>query len=456
MKLSHIKAIKGETGNMKQLYSLSVIGLGKLGLCTAACFASKGFKTIGVDIDIDKITKVNKGISPIDETGLQAMLKRAKKNIMAISDYDFAILNSDITFIVVATPSLADGSFSNDYLEKSLLKIGASLKKKKKYHLVVVTSTVMPQTVETVVKYILENTSGKKCGRDFGVAYNPEFIALGSVLHDFLNPDFILIGEVNKIDGDMLEFLYTKTCENKPRFARMSPLNAEITKISLNCYITTKITFANSISALCEGVKGADASVITQALGLDTRVGSKYIKPGLGYGGPCFPRDNVAFSAFARRLEKKAKLAEMVDEVNKDQVMRVIEKINVLTERLHKPKNKTKICVLGLSYKPNTPIIEDSQAISIVQILVNEGFPVNVYDPQAQQNARGVLGTTVTYFEHIEECLSGINLAVIAVPWIEFKNINFRKLSKKTIFLDCWRILDGVKGINTYHLGVGY
>src|SRR3990167_1019327 len=317
------------------MHNISVVGLGKLGLCAAACFTSKGFKVIGVDVDAEKINKINKGVSPIEETGLQEIIKKARGSLKATADYKYALSNSDVTFIVVATPSLADGSFSNEYLEKSLLKIGASLKKKKKYHLVVVTSTVMPQTVETVVKYILENTSGKKCGRDFGVAYNPEFIALGSVLHDFLNPDFILIGEVNKIDGDMLEFLYTKTCENKPRFARMSPLNAEITKISLNCYITTKITFANSISALCEGVKGADASVITQALGLDTRVGSKYIKPGLGYGGPCFPRDNVAFSAFARRLEKKAKLAEMVDEVNKDQVMRVIEKINVLTERLH-------------------------------------------------------------------------------------------------------------------------
>jgi UDPglucose 6-dehydrogenase len=235
----------------------------------------------------------------------------------------------------------------------------------------------------------------------------------------------------------------------------MSPLNAEITKISLNCYITTKITFANSVAALCEKVKGADAGVITAALGLDSRIGSKYIRPGLGYGGPCFPRDNVAFAAFGRRLEAKAKLAEMVDEVNRDQVLRVVKRISELSATLKKNKNDTCIGVLGLSYKPDTPIVEDSQALEIVQVLVNEGYRIKVYDPQAMENSRAVLGNTVKYAKDKEDCISGADLAIIAVPWQAFKKINFKKLNKNILILDCWRLLEGAKGIKVKYLGVG-
>jgi len=436
--------------------SISVIGLGKLGLCIAASFADKGFKVIGVDIDMGKIEKINNGVSPIEETGLPGLVKKAKNNLKATKEYAQAILNSDVTFIVVATPSLADGSFSNEYLEKALHNIAEALKKKKEYHLIVVTSTVMPQTTDKVAKYLLEKISGKKCGRDFGLAYNPEFIALGSVIHDFLNPDFILIGEENKKDGDTLEEIYKRTCENNPRFARMSPLNAEIAKISLNCYVTTKITFANSLATICEKVKGADAYVITRALGLDSRIGTKYLKPGLGYGGPCFPRDNIAFSAFARKLEIKAKLAEMVDEVNRDQVLRVINRIQEILSGLKKDKKNAQISVLGLSYKPNTPVIEDSQALDIAQLLVNEGYSVTVYDPQALENARSVLGNTVRYAKDKAECLAKADIAVIAVPWEEFKQIDFRRLSKKCVLLDCWRLSGGLKGAEIQFLGAGF
>lgn len=440
---------------MSKVKSISVIGLGKLGLCIAACFADKGFKVIGVDIDIEKIEKISEGISPIEETGLGQLIKKVKNNLKATQDYKLAILNSDVSFIVVATPSLADGSFSNEYLERTLHRIGEGLKKKKTYHLVVITSTVMPHTTEKVAKFILERTSGRRCGKDFGLAYNPEFIALGSVIHDFLNPDFILIGEGNKKDGDILEEIYKKTCENNPRFARMSPLNAEIAKIALNCYITTKITFANSLATICEKVKDADAHIITKALGLDNRIGSKYIKPGLGYGGPCFPRDNVAFAAFARHLETKAKLAEMVDEVNRDQIIRIVSKIKEILADLDKKKEYIRIGILGLSYKPNTPIIEDSQALEIVQLLVNEGYHINVYDPQALENARSVLGDTVRYAKNKEDCLMGADLGVIAVPWEEFKKINFKRFKKDTIILDCWRLLENVKGVEIKYLGVG-
>lgn len=440
---------------MAGVFRISIIGMGRLGLCMAACFASKGYKVIGIDVDIEKIEKINRGVSPIAETGLANLLKQVGRNLKATGDYEEAILKSEVTFIVVDTPSLADGSFSNEYLEKALHKLGGALRKKRGYHLVVVTSTVMPQTTEKVVKFLLEKISGKICGKDFGFAYNPEFIALGSVIHDFLNPDLILIGEVNKKDGDILEGIYKNVCENKPYFARMSPVNAEITKIALNCYITAKITFANSLAAICEKVKGADANIITQALGLDSRIGSKYIKPGLGYGGPCFPRDNVAFAAFAGKLEKQAKLAKTVDEVNRDQILRVVNKIKEILANLNKEKKQTRIGILGLSYKPNTSIIEDSQALNITQLLVNEGYRVIVYDPQANENARSVLGNTVKYAKDKEDCISNADLGVIAVPWEEFKKIDFKKIGRDITLLDCWRLLEEPEKVKIYYLGKG-
>ena len=441
-----------ESIQSQDVTNISVVGLGKLGLCLAACFAEKGYQVTGIDIDKNKIALINEGENPIQETGLTQLINKCKNNLKATSDYGETILNSQVTFVVVATPSEADGSFSNEQLEKTLRKIGAVLKEKNDYHLVVITSTVMPGTTEHLAKFTLEESSGKKCGKDFGIAYNPEFIALGSVIHDFLNPDFILIGEVNKNDGQILEDIYSRICENTPRFARMSPVNAEITKMSLNCYVTMKITYANSLAAICENVEGADAEVITNAIGLDSRIGRKYLKPGLGFGGPCFPRDNIAFATFARKVNAYAKLAETVDEVNKDQATRIIEMIE---EAVKKEKKKVKIGFLGLSYKPNSPVIEDSQAIDIVDNLINKGCNVVVYDPQALGLVRDVFGNKVEYSDNVLECIEQSDIVVITTPWNEFEKINFESIKNKpTTIIDCWRIIKD-KRFKIKYLGMG-
>lgn len=435
--------------------NISIIGLGKLGLCIAACLADKGYKVIGVDVNKKKIEQINIGDNPIEETGLTELIKKCKANLKLTNDYSEAIKDSQITFVVVATPSEADGSFSNEQLEEALKEIARVIKKKDEYHLIVITSTVMPGTTEHVAKFILEDVSGKKCGIDFGLAYNPEFIALGSVIHDFLNPDFILIGEINKKDGDILIEIYKNVCENNPCFARMSSVNAEIAKISLNCYITTKITFANFLGSICEQVPGANAEVITHALGLDSRIGSRYLKPGLGYGGPCFPRDNLAFSTFVRKLNMRAKLSETVDEINREQATRTVRMIEEMVKALRTRKEKTKIGVLGLSYKPNTPIIEDSQAIDIVENLINKRYPVVVYDPMAQGLARSVFGDEVEYAKSLLGCIEKSKIVVIATPWNEFKKLNLKTIkNKNVIILDCWRIIKG-RDLRIKYLGIG-
>ena len=436
--------------------NISVVGLGKLGLCVAACFAEKDYKVIGVDIDTHKIEQINNGHNPIPETGLTELVAKGKHNLTATDDYRQAVMNSEATFIVVATPSDADGSFSNKQLEESLREIGKVLKDKDGYHLIVITSTVMPGTTEHVAKFILESTTGKKCGKDFGLAYNPEFIALGSVIHDFLNPDFILIGEVATKDGEILEDIYKKTCDNNPKFARMSPVNAEIAKISLNCYVTMKISYANSLASICERVPGANSDDITNAIGLDTRIGRKYLKGGLGFGGPCFPRDNIAFAAFARKLGAKAKLAEMVDEVNRDQALKIVK---IVKENLN--KKGAKVSVLGLSYKPNAPVIEDSQAVYIVGLLAEQGYQVSVWDPMALSNAQMVLGNRVNYASNMEECLQQASLCIIATPWEQFRSIDASFLDglmqKPMIVLDCWRKIEknNLNGIKYIAVGKG-
>lgn len=434
--------------------NISVIGLGKLGLCIAACLADKGYRVIGVDVDKKKVEQINKGDNPIEETGLTELIKRCKANLKATNDYSEALRNSQVTFVVIATPSEADGSFSNEQLEEALKEIAKVIKEKNEYHLVVITSTVMPGTTEHVAKFILEDVSGNKCGIGFGLAYNPEFIALGSVIHDFLNPDFILIGEANKRDGEILEKMYKKVCENDPPIARMSPINAEIAKITLNCYITMKISFANSLASLCEQVEGADADVITNAIGMDRRIGRKYLKGGLGYGGPCFPRDNLAFGAFAKKVGVKPKLAEMVDEVNRDQVKRIVE----IAKSQLSPKSK--VSILGLSYKHLSPVIEDSQAIDITESLLKGGYRISVYDPMALGNAQSVFGDKVDYANSVEDCLKDSELCIITTRWEEFKALDgktLKKKMKKTVVLDCWRLIEknDLNGIRYIALGRG-
>lgn len=434
---------------------ISIVGLGKMGLCMAACFAQK-YKVEAVDVDRNKIELIRQGKNPVQEPGLTEALNNYRKNLCVSSDYQKAVVNSQVTFIVVATPSEVDGSFSNGQLEESLQNIGLALREKDEYHLVVITSTVMPGTTDHIGKAILEKTSGKICGKDFGLAYNPEFIALGSVIHDFLNPDFTLIGEANKQDGEILENIYRNICENSPRFARMNPVNAEIAKISLNCYVTMKITFANSLAAICERVSGADAEIITRAIGLDSRIGGKYLKPGLGFGGPCFPRDNVAFATFARGVNVEAKLAGIVDEVNREQGKRIVNIVEELGAKIKKTKERIVIGVLGLSYKPNTPIIEDSQAIDIVRSLIDKGYKVIVYDPQALELAKNVFGDGVIHAKNGVECVKEADVVLVATPWDEFKSIDMTGTKKDLCILDCWGIIkDRGLGVPIKYIGKG-
>src|SRR4030042_4425761 len=295
---------------------LSVIGIGKLGLPLAAYYAHRGCKVIGVDVNRAMVDAVNEGRSPIYEPGLEELLKNHQGRLTAKTDIKFAVENSDITFILVPTPSEKHGGFSTKYAEEAARNIAETLKHKDDFHVVVLTSTVMPGATETVIKPILEKVSGKKCGVDFGLCYNPEFIALGSVIKDLSSPDAVLIGESDTKSGDILSELYKTVCINNPPIARMSPYNAEVAKLALNIFVTTKISLANAFAEICEQLPGGDIDAVTKFLGLDSRIGPKYLKGGLGYGGPCFPRDSLAFITLAQQLNTQAWLQHATHHVN--------------------------------------------------------------------------------------------------------------------------------------------
>ena len=417
---------------------ISVVGLGKLGAVMAAVFADKGNTVIGVDLNPEYVKAFNQGVSPVEETDLGAMVARNRARLSATGHSEAAVMETEATFIIVPTPSASDGTFSVTYVMAALEPIGRALARKTEFHLVVLCSTVMPGSTEEMVRQSLEDLSGKKAGVDFGLCYNPEFIALGSVIRDMLNPDMILIGESDARSGQMLVDLYSSVCENKPAFRRMSPVNAEIAKISVNTYVTTKISYANMLAEMCERLPGADIDVVTGAIGSDSRIGRKYLKGALGYGGPCFPRDNVAFAALADRLGVEATLARATQNVNQRQAPRLGKLMQAMLGE------GGTAGVLGLSYKPETGVIEESQGIAVARYLLEQGIPVVVYDPAAMGAARAVLQGPVQFASSAAECAQASDVVAIVAPWKEFENLRPEHLNHKggrPAVIDCWRIL---------------
>lgn len=417
---------------------VSVIGLGKLGSPLAAVLASKGHDVVGVDVNPDFVRALAAGKAPIEEPGLQALIDASKGRLTATTDYEAAVLASEISFIIVPTPSDTKGGFSNKYVLSAVTAIGKALRKKSAYHVVNVTSTVMPGSTGGEIRRALEEASGRTAGKDVGLCYNPEFIALGSVVRDMLFPDMLLIGESDRRAGDVVEGIYKTTCEKNPPVMRMNLVNAELTKISVNTYVTTKISYANMLADMCERLDGADVDVVTTALGMDTRIGGKYLKGGLGYGGPCFPRDNVAFGHLARSLGARADIAEATDRLNRHQIDRLAQ------AALRLLNSRSRVGVLGLSYKPATGVIEESQGVALATRLSEEGKEVYVHDPMAMPGAMAVLQDKVVPMVSAEECVKAVDALVITTPWPQFKEIPhsaFARSGPRLQVLDCWRLL---------------
>jgi UDPglucose 6-dehydrogenase len=415
---------------------ISVVGLGKLGAPLAAVFASKGFSIVGTDLNRTFVEAINQGNAPVEEPRLQELIEGNRERLTATSDAVAAVANTDATFVIVPTPSDAGGVFSNRFLIAAMETVGAGIRKKTGYHLVVITSTVMPGSTGGEIRAALEAHSGRSVGHALGLCYNPEFIALGSVVRDMLSPDMILIGESDSRAGEMLERIYQQSCDNKPAIRRMNFVNAELTKISVNTFVTTKISYANMLADICDRIPEADVDVVTQAIGADTRIGNKYLRGAIGYGGPCFPRDNVAFAALARSLGARAELAEATDSVNRYQLERLVGAVQ------SHARGKGPIGILGLSYKPETSVVEESQGVALAARLLDDGYEVIAYDPKAMPTAQTALPRPWTPAASAEECIRRSSLVVVMTPWPEFRAVPrdaFARAERLTI-IDCWRL----------------
>jgi UDPglucose 6-dehydrogenase len=433
---------------------LSVIGLGKLGSPMAAVFGAKGFDVVGVDSNTEFVAAINAGCAPVEEPQLQDYFDRATGRVRATTDYGEAIQATDVSFIIVPTPSGADRMFLNRYVVDAVERIGSALRHKDDYHVVVVTSTVMPGSTGGEIRAALERSSGRVVGHNVGLCYNPEFIALGSVVYDMLHPDMILIGESDRRAGDLLEAIYRRQIETQPEFHRMSWVNAELCKISVNTFVTTKISYANMIADMCDRLPGADAGVVTQALGADSRIGHKYLKPAIGYGGPCFPRDNKAFAALGRKLGVACDLAEATDLINDHQLSRLLGAVEASGEV------GQHVAVLGLAYKPNTHVVEESQGVALASRLAEVGFRVSVFDPLANTGAAAVLGSRAKIAASAQTAVNEADIVVVATPWADFKALAWDAglaVDGKRTVIDPWGIaeLANVEGLRLVRLGRG-
>ncbi|MBP1819423.1 UDP-glucose/GDP-mannose dehydrogenase family protein [Mycobacterium sp. OAE908] len=417
----------------------SVVGLGKLGASMAAAIASRGLDVVGIDVNRRAVDLLNEGRAPVQETDLEQLIQENLSRLRGTSDFADAVLNSDVTFVVVPTPSDDDGAFSIAYAEEAFHEIGRSLARKTDYHLVVLTSTVLPGATRYGLIPVIERASGKVCGRDFGVCYSPEFIALGSVIRDFLHPDFTLIGQFDDRAGELLQQCYSEIMKNSPPVRRMSLENAELTKIALNSFVTTKITFANMLATMCERIPGGDVETVSDALGLDHRIGRSYLTGGMGFGGPCFPRDNVALGFVARALDATNTLPDIVHGLNE-------ARPDVLIERLQPHlRPGVKASVLGLSYKPLSHVIEQSHSTKIVRRLLNLGVRVTAYDPLAGEAARAEFGESVRIAETITDCVEDAEIILLTTPDQVFRALTREELGRAArgaVFLDVWRLLD--------------
>lgn len=386
---------------------VSVIGLGKLGCSMLAGMASRGLDVIGVDVNPHSVEAVNAGREPVQETGLGEMIAAHKDRIRATLSTEEAVLGSEISFVIVPTPSDDRGAFSLQYARYAFKSLGQALRKKNGYHVIVLTSTVLPGATRHGLLPILEQESGKKCGPDFGLCYNPEFIALGSVIRDFLNPDFYLLGEFDQRSGDLLEQVHHRVSQNHAQVKRMSIENAELAKISVNSFVTMKISFANMLAEFCEKIPGGDVDVVSDALGLDKRIGRKYLTGGFGFGGPCFPRDNVALNFMGEQLEVDSRLLRTNDDYNRNLAKRYVNKLQPL---LAKGAN---VAVLGLAYKPLSHVIEESPGIYLCRELSSAGYRVIGHDNLAAPYAEQALKMSALVTDSLDAALKDADVILV-------------------------------------------
>ena len=427
--------------------NITVIGSGYVGLVSGTCFSEMGNRVTCVDIDPVKIEKLNKGIIPIFEPGLENMILNNVKNenLFFTTELDKALLNSVIAFIAVGTPMGDDGSADLQYVLAVAKSIGQSMQKR----LVVVDKSTVPiGTADKVKATIQKELDARNSDLQFDVVSNPEFLKEGAAIADFLKPDRVVVGSDSDYAIEKIKQLYNPFFRDQDRFIAMDIRSAEMTKYAANAMLATKISFMNEIANICEKV-GADANQVRLGIGSDQRIGYSFIYPGIGYGGSCFPKDVKALTKIAKENGYETQLINAVEKVNDAQKLVIAQKI---AKRFGDDLTGLKFGIWGLAFKPGTDDMREAPSVYIIKELISLGAKIKAFDPKAVNEAKehylkGV--QNIQYVDSKYEVLKNADALVLLTEWKEFRVPDFEKIKS---LLKNPSIFDGRNQYNSYNL----
>jgi len=430
---------------------LSIFGLGYVGCVSAACFAEAGHEVIGVDVNRLKVEIINSGRSPIVEPGIEEIISRAveQKRLRATADTKDAVINSDISMICVGTPGNHNGSLDLTFVKRVCQQIGEAIEAKGRYHIVAIRSTMLPGTIEQTVLPALEVYSGRRSGRDFGIAINPEFLREGSSIHDFNHPPFTLIGADDEDSAGPLRRLYSHI---DSEIICTGIKEAEMVKYTCNCFHALKVTFANEIGNICKAM-GVDSHQVMEVFCKDTKLNLSpyYLKPGFAFGGSCLPKDLRAITYKAKELDVEAPLLNSVQLSNRQQVERAVDMV-LLTGRRN-------VGVLGLSFKSGTDDLRESPMVALIETLIGKGLKLSIYDRDVEM-AR-IFGANREYIEreipHISSLMDSrldwviekSDLIIIGKKEDEFRALSSH-LNNGRVIIDLVRLFDPTDNRSSY------
>jgi len=399
---------------------LSVVGIGYVGLVSAACLAEGGNHVICIDKDKKRIDDLNHGIIPIYEPGLAEIVKHniAAKRLFFSSDLAYGVVNSKVIYLAVGTPSADDGSADISAIVEVVTQIAEIMDG---YRIIVTKSTVPVGTYKIVSDIISSRTD-----QPFDYVSNPEFLKEGSAVEDFMKPDRVIIGSTNPLVRDTLQQIYAPFMRRTSRIIFMDPASAEMTKYAANTMLATRISFMNELSVLCESY-GADIELVRAGLGSDSRIGNTFLFPGVGYGGSCFPKDVRALIHMGRQQKVEMTIAQSVQKVNLDQQQRFAHKV---IEYFGSDTGKT-FGVWGLAFKARTDDIRESPAIYCINKFLEAGFKIKAYDPEAMPAAERELQGKITTVKSSYDVLKGSDALVIFTDWQEFRTPDFERIGKE-------------------------
>ena len=405
-----------------------VIGTGYVGLVTGTCFAEVGIDVICVDIDSTKIENLKKGILPIYEPGLDTLVTKnvAKGRLQFSTSLGESIKEADVAFIAVGTPPGEDGSADLKYVIGVAQEIGQYMNS---YGVIVTKSTVPVGTAKKVQNAIEQELVKRKVDIPFDVASNPEFLKEGAAIDDFLKPDRIVVGVSSTKAEEVMRKLYKPFLLNGHPIIFMDVPSAEMTKYAANSMLATKISFMNDIANLCE-IVGADVNMVRKGIGSDARIGNKFIYPGIGYGGSCFPKDVKALIKTAASNDYQMQILEAVEAVNEKQKSVLFEK---LMNRFQGNIVGKTFAIWGLSFKPNTDDMREAPSLVIIDKILNAGAKVKAYDPIAMPETQHIVGDLIEYSKTEYEALENVDALMIVTEWADFRSPNFEKIKKALI-----------------------